>query len=156
MKLTVCILTAGLGSRMGERGNILNKALFPLDNKPIITHIIEKFPSNTEFVIALGYKGKQVKSFLKLFHSKNKFIFVNIKKFIGNQSGPGLSLLSCRKYLKKKFIFVSCDTLWNNKISFTNNSNWVGTAKVNKNISSDYCNFSINKTKIQQILISTL
>ena len=79
MKLTVCILTAGLGSRMGERGNILNKALFPVDNKPIITHIIEKFPSNTEFVIALGYKGKQVKSFLKLFHSKNKFIFVNIK-----------------------------------------------------------------------------
>ena len=79
MKLTVCILTAGIGSRMGSRGAFLNKALFPLNNKPIISHIFDKFPKNTEYVIALGYQADQVKNFLKIFHYEKSFKFVTIK-----------------------------------------------------------------------------
>jgi len=151
MKLTVCILTAGIGSRMGSRGTFLNKALFPLNNKPIISHIFDKFPKNTEYVIALGYQADQVKNFLKTFHYEKSFKFVTIKKYIGEYTGPGLSLYACKRYLKKNFIFVSCDTLWTNKISFSSKKNWVGTARVSSKISNDYCNFLVKNHKIQKV-----
>ena len=85
MKSTVCILTAGMGSRMGELGKTLNKAIFPYMGKAVISHILEKFPLNTNFVIAVGYKKEQVRDYLKIAHSNqiNNFRFVNINKFKG-------------------------------------------------------------------------
>ena len=73
---TVCILTAGTGSRMGPFSNIINKSLLPIYNKAIISHLIEAFPENTNFIIALGYKGFQVKNYLELMHNNiNFYIF---------------------------------------------------------------------------------
>ena len=47
---TVCILTAGVGKRLGNYSNILNKSLLPLKKKAIISYIIENFPKKTNFV----------------------------------------------------------------------------------------------------------
>ena len=58
-----CILTAGVGSRNNDISG-LHKALLPLENKPIISHIIEKLDPKIEIVIALGYKGEQIKNYL--------------------------------------------------------------------------------------------
>ena len=63
--MKICILAAGRGTRMGPVCNNINKALLPLNNKAIISHIIEKFSKKDSFVIGLGYKGEQVKSYLK-------------------------------------------------------------------------------------------
>ena len=60
--ITVCILTAGVGSRMEEYTKSFNKALLPINKKASISLILEKFPKNTKFVIATGYKKKQVKT----------------------------------------------------------------------------------------------
>ena len=62
--MKICILTAGKGSRMKSIQKKINKALLPINGKPIISHIIESFSINDEFVIGLGYRGKQVKDFL--------------------------------------------------------------------------------------------
>ena len=103
----VCILTAGVGSRMGPMGQVLNKSLFVFKKKAIISNIIEKFPKkNTKFIIGLGYKGNQVKSFLKIAHPDIDFVFKTIKNYKGKGSGPGLSLYSCKKYLQKPFYFI--------------------------------------------------
>ena len=100
-KKVVCILTAGIGSRMGSLGKVLNKSLFVFKKKAIISNIINKFPTkDTKFVIGLGYKGNQVKSFLKIAHPQNQFVFVKIKKFQGSGSGPGYSLQCCKKHLQ--------------------------------------------------------
>ena len=58
-----CILTAGRGTR---NTNVfgLHKALLPLENKPVISHIIDKVGDGVEIVIALGYNAEQVRSYV--------------------------------------------------------------------------------------------
>lgn len=139
----VCILTAGKGTRMGNMGRHLNKALFPIAGKAIITHIISKFPPNTKFVIGLGFLGEQVKNYLQIAHQNTSFTFVEVDNFDGIGSGPGYSLLCCRLHLMKPFYFVSCDTLWNNTLNSETNANWLGVASVSPDESKSYCNLKI-------------
>ena len=70
--MKVCILTAGKGTRMGAYSKIINKSLLPIKNKAMISHIIELFPINYEFVIGLGHLGHQVKNYLRAAHPKTK------------------------------------------------------------------------------------
>ena len=141
--LTVCMLTAGKGSRMGGIGRTLNKALLPIDGKATISHIINKFPPHTEFVIGLGYLGQQVRQYLQIAHADRQFKFVEVDNFEGPGSGPGYSLLCCRELLQKPFYFVSCDTLWDNALDFSLNKNWLGVARVDPVQSDRYCNLKI-------------
>ena len=150
----VCILAAGLGERMGDL-SYANKALAPFNNKALISNIIEIFPRSTKFVIALGFQSDQLKSYIEIAHSNllNNIKFVKVKKFKGLGSGPGHSLMCCKKFLNEPFIFIACDTLLKNKINLNEKRNWVGTFRVNKKISKDYCNFDIKKNnKIYKIL----
>ena len=140
---TVCLLTAGKGSRMGPLGQLLNKALFPLQGKAIISHIIESFPKETEFVIGLGYLGHQIRQYLQLAHPESSFIFQEIDNFDGAGSGPGYSLLCCQDHLRRPFYFVSCDTLWKNPIDLSENENWLGVDVAKPEISAQYCNVKI-------------
>ena len=96
-------------------GTKLNKSLHVIDGKAVISHIIEKFPEHTEFVIAIGFLGFQVRNYVSIAHQNIKVKFVDVKNFEGEGSGPGLSLLNCIDYLQKPFYFVSCDTLWSDK-----------------------------------------
>ena len=68
--MKICILTAGKGSRMQPIQKNINKALLPIDGKPIISHIIESFSLEDEFIIGLGHLGKQVKDFLSTVYPK--------------------------------------------------------------------------------------
>jgi choline kinase len=146
--LTVCLLTAGKGSRMGGIGRTLNKALLPIDGMATISHIINKFPLRTEFVIGLGYLGQQVRQYLQIAHADRQFKFVQVDKFEGLGSGPGYSLLCCRELLKKPFYFVSCDTLWHNTLDFSLTVNWLGVARVDPMQSDHYCNLKIVDDRI--------
>jgi NDP-sugar pyrophosphorylase family protein len=141
--MIACILTAGRGTRMGELGKNLNKALHPINGKAVISHIIEKFPPNTTFVIALGHLGQQVRNYLEIAHPELFFKFVNVMNYEGPGSGPGLSLLECKEYLEEPFYFVSCDTLWKEDIDWQGNENWVGVSPVPPEDTYKYCNFSI-------------
>ena len=135
MSLRIFIPTAGIGSRLKEYTNNLNKSLVTVDNKPVISHIIDSFPKNAEFVIALGFDGKKVKQVLKLIYPKKKFFFQNINKYKGRGSGLGHTLLSCKKYLQQPFIFVSCDTIFRGNIPLLK-ENWIGYD--NSKLSSSY------------------
>ena len=104
--MKICILAAGRGTRMGHVCNNINKALLPLNNKAIISHIIEKFSKKDSFVIGLGYKGEQVKSYLKTAHPDKKFEFVNIKNFDvvitpKHDNCKGSNIIDLKKYLLK-------------------------------------------------------
>ena len=111
MTHTVVIPTAGIGSRLGKLTKFLNKSLISVSNKPSISHIIEKFPKETDFIIPVGYKSNLVREFLELAHPDLRFQFIEVSPFSGEGSGLGLSLLSCKQYLQKPFIFISCDSL---------------------------------------------
>ena len=120
----VCIPTAGIGSRVEQVSGGLNKSLIELNYKPIISHIIDLFPKQKTFVIPVGHKGDLVKQYLRVAHPKKKLLFVNITKYIGKDSGLGLTLIKSKKFLNCPFIFISCDTIVKEKIK-TPNHNWV-------------------------------
>jgi dTDP-glucose pyrophosphorylase len=145
-------LTAGKGSRMGEIGRTLNKALLPIDGKAVISHIIDKFPYQTEFVIGLGYLGHQVRQYLQMAHADRVFKYIEVDNFEGEGSGPGYSLLSCRNLLQKPFYFISCDTLWGDELDFSSTENWLGVAKIDLLDSDKYCNVKIADQTIIELI----
>jgi NDP-sugar pyrophosphorylase family protein len=147
----ICILTAGKGSRIGTLCENINKALLPIGHTPIISKIIEKFDVNDTFVIGLGYKKEQIKSYLKIAHPERNFIFVNIKNYNGQGSGPGLSLLSCKKFLNEPFVFIPCDCNFLNKFENSSEKNWIGVSKVPINQTDQYCNVLVNHNKVIKI-----
>ena len=81
MSFKVCILAAGIGSRMEPFTQQINKSLLPVEFKAVISHIIEKFPPNTSFVIAVGHLQHQVKDYLNLAYPKKKINFVHVPTY---------------------------------------------------------------------------
>ncbi len=130
MTLRVCIPTAGTGSRLGELTRFVNKSLVSIANRPTLSHLIEQFPPDTEFVIALGHQGHLVREYLGLAYPQRRFFFAEVTPFEGPGSGLGLSLLACREYLQQPFVFLSCDTLVKGSIPAPDDGNWMAYAEV--------------------------
>ena len=152
-KLQICILTAGKGDRMGGLCDVLNKALLPVKGKAVISRIVEKFPKSSRFVIALGYKGDQVRSYLEAAYPEHEFEFVELDNYDRPGAGPGYSLRSCRSALQEKpFYFVACDTLIEDEIPFDLHQDWMGVCGVNFAISDRYCNFTIESNNIVDMI----
>jgi len=134
-----CILAAGKGTRMK---NILelHKALLPLENKAVISHIINKVPKEVEIVIAVGYKSEQIKTYLNNIYENRKITYVDVNKYEGLGSGPGYSLLQCEKELQCPFIYTAADTIIDVDYTFTTvNENWIGIAEISEEYSNYYC-----------------
>jgi hypothetical protein len=129
MSYRVCIPTAGTGSRLGDLTSFVNKSLVNIANRPTLSHLIEQFSDDVEFVIALGHKGHLVREFLELAYPQRQFFFADVKTFEGPNSGLGLSLLACKQYLQQPFVFISCDTLVKEPIPDPQ-ENWMAFSEV--------------------------
>ena len=77
--MLVLIPSAGVGSRLDYHTQHYNKATIQIGDVPVISHIIESYPENTEFIIMLGYKGEHIKQYLNLVYKNRKFIFKKLK-----------------------------------------------------------------------------
>jgi choline kinase/mannose-6-phosphate isomerase-like protein (cupin superfamily)/thiamine kinase-like enzyme len=126
MRPALCLLTAGIGSRLGDLSDHINKGLLPLNNKAIISHLIEKTGEDYEIVVALGYKGKSVKEYCEAAHPNRDFIFVEVDNYRGEGSGPAYSISRCKEHLQRPFIWVAADTVVLEKSFPLPNSNWLG------------------------------
>ena len=133
-----CILAAGRGTR-NDNVSGLHKALLPLENKPVISHIIEKL-GDVEIIIAVGYKSEQIKSYMDLVHFDRNITYVDVDNYDGLGSGPGYSLLCCKSELQEPFVFTSVDTLIDDEIDIMSiGENWLGVSSVDKDNSLQYC-----------------
>lgn len=140
-----CILAAGKGSRNTSVEG-LHKALLPIENKSAITSIIDKLKKNTEIVIALGYKSKQIKTFLDCVYQDRNITFINVDNYDRDGSGPGYSLLCCKNELQEPFIFTSVDTIVTNDFDFEDlECNWLGVSYIESNVAYKYCLIDSNK-----------
>ncbi len=115
MKYKLCILAAGVGSRMGDI--VVNKAIVPVDGKAVISHIIDKIDKKVEIVIAVGHKKETIKDYLSLAYPTRKITYVPIDKYVGPGTGPGYSLLKCKNKLQCPFILSTADTIVEEEIS---------------------------------------
>ena len=66
----ICIVTNSFG--------YVNKAILPINFKAVVSHIIEKFDDDVEFVIAVGHKKNSIIDYIYPFIKKfNKTIIVS-------------------------------------------------------------------------------
>ncbi len=121
----VLILTAGTGSSLREFTTHTNKGLLPIQNRAILSHIIEKFPIDYEFVIAVGYKGELVEEYCKLVFPHHNFKFVYVDDYKSTSSGPGHSAFKCKEYLQRPFYISTCDCLIIDEVPSLD-GNWLG------------------------------
>src|SRR3990167_2807467 len=150
----VVILTSGRGGRLGNRTDFFNKSLLKIGDKAAISHVIEKYPLETEFVIALGYHGDMVRQYLSLAHHDRKFIFVEIDKISGEGSGPGYSLSKCKDELQCPFFFWSCDTIVKEILTnYPLDKNWIGSSELELfDEIKNYCTIKMDKKSINPIV----
>lgn len=107
----VLLTTSGLGSRLGNLTKFTNKSLVRIGNKPVISHIIELYPQDVEFIVTLGHYGSHVKQYLTLAHSNRNITFVEVDNYMGEGSSLLYSISLCEEYLQCPFIFHACDTI---------------------------------------------
>lgn len=137
--LTVVILAAGYGRRMGPFSRMVNKGLIPYDNKPLISHIIDKFESDTKFVIACGHMGQQVKDYVSAVHNDKNILFVDIDAYDEAGTGPATTIRKCAEHIENGFLWLACDTLFEFDYKDKLDHNWIGVHPVDSTISQDYC-----------------
>lgn len=107
----VLILAAGLGSRLKNNTKSKNKALVSINNKAIISHIIEKFPNSYDIIIAVGYKKESLVEYCNIAHADRNINFVEVDKWEDSSVGPGYTALKCEKYLQRPFYIITADCL---------------------------------------------
>lgn len=135
MEYKVCIMAAGKGSRVSYAAGF-NKAILPVGEKSVLSHIIHKFPPEVEIVLAVGYNAQLIKDFAAIAYPDRKITIVDVDNWEGPGSGPGYSLYACRAYLQCPFIFTSADTIVLENIP-PPDRNWLGVAKADD--PQEYC-----------------
>jgi glucose-1-phosphate cytidylyltransferase len=76
------ILAGGLGSRLAEETEIRPKPMIQIGDQPILHHIMKSYAYHgfTDFVIALGYKGEQIKKYFSDYGSLSGNLTVELGK----------------------------------------------------------------------------
>ena len=136
--LTVLILAAGYGRRMGPFARMVNKGLIPYGDKPLISHIIDRFPLDTKFVIACGHMGQQVYDYVASVHDDKDVTFVNIPDYSEGNTGPATTVQHCAEHIKDGFLLVACDTLFEFNWQDRMDHSWIGVYPVDSSLAKDY------------------
>src|SRR5262249_39518241 len=78
--MKVGILAGGVGSRLSEETTVKPKPMVEIGGRPILWHIMQYYATYgfNEFVIALGYKGEQIKRYMADYCSLASDIRVNL------------------------------------------------------------------------------
>ena len=79
--IPVVILCGGMGTRLAEITEVRPKPLVEIGGRPILWHIMKHYSRYgfNEFVLALGYKGEQIKRYFAEYYSINRDFTVSLK-----------------------------------------------------------------------------
>jgi molybdopterin-guanine dinucleotide biosynthesis protein A len=121
----IALLTAGIGSRLGTITDKRNKGLISINNRAVVSHLIDRLPPSVPIVVALGHHGDQVRQYLEIAYPDRMFVFRMVDPYKGPGSSSGYSLYSLRDLLPGPFLFCTNDTIVRNDISFEGR-NWAG------------------------------
>lgn len=127
MTPVVCIAAAGKGTRANSKWH---KALLPINDKAVISHIIDSFHASARIVIAVGHQKEIIKAYCNAAHNDRMITYVDVDNYDGKGSGPGYSMNCCRKYLQQPFWFITCDCIVSNEPTkerwWQIKENWLG------------------------------
>lgn len=161
----VIIMAGGLGTRLRPFSSIIPKPLIPIEGKPIIEHIMDKFIQNDfkKFTISVNINQKIIKAFFKTNKTKYELNYISEKKTLGT-----VGSLSLVNNISKDFFVINCDSIldFNYKSALEyhqKNKNDLTVVVAKKKIEIPYGVFELDKyDKIQiiekpskEILINT-
>ena len=108
---SVVIMAGGEGKRLKPYTQVLPKPLLPIDGKPAILHILEKFNYHrpTDFFITINYKSEILKSYFSEIKDSFKIKIIHEGRPLGTAGG----LYFLKKRIKNNFFLTNCDTIIN-------------------------------------------
>ncbi len=149
----VIIMAGGKGTRLEPFTSILPKPLIPVNGKPIINHIIDKFCDYgaKDFFLSINYKSKILKSF---FQESKKFFKINFVEE-SKPLGTAGSLSKIKKNIKSPFFVTNCDIIINTDYTdilkyHEKNKNYLTLVASFKNFTIPYGDCKINKDGLLQ------
>ena len=107
--VSVVIMAGGKGTRMEPFTKVLPKPLIPINEKPIIEHIIERFTDTgcSDFHLTVNYKGKILKAYFEELKPDYSVSFVDENKPLGTAG----SLQYLKGKFDKPFFVTNCDII---------------------------------------------
>ena len=108
--IDVIIMAGGKGTRLKPLTEILPKPLIPINNKPMLEHIIENFKlfNFKKFHLIINHQGELIKTYFNSLKSKQKIYFTKEKKPLGTVGGVSI----VKKNISENFILSNCDNLF--------------------------------------------
>ena len=109
LDIPVVIMAGGKGSRLEPFTKILPKPLVPINDKPIIEHIIDRFIifGCNDFHLTVNYKGKLLKAYFEELQPDYKVSFFDERKPLGTAG----SLHNFSGNFHDSFFVTNCDII---------------------------------------------
>ena len=111
LNVSVVIMAGGMGTRLLPYTSVLPKPLLPINKKPTINHIIDRFKSYSvkNFLVTLNYKSEILKTYLKDLAKISPIKTIEEKKPLGTAG----SLFLIKNKITNDFFLTNCDTIIN-------------------------------------------
>ena len=106
------IIAAGKGNRLRQK--VDSKPLLPLLGVPLIERVIRNAlkAGMDDIYVVTGYKGEKVNNFLSALAKRLNVTITTIKNMKWESSGNGTSIMLAHNYLKKPFLLLMSDHLF--------------------------------------------
>src|SRR5688572_7354906 len=80
-RMPVVILCGGSGTRLAEQTEVRPKPLVEIGGRPILWHIMKHYARYgfTDFVLALGHKGDQIKRYFLDYHAVGQDMTISLQ-----------------------------------------------------------------------------
>ena len=142
----IIVQAGGKGTRLKELTKNKPKALVPIDNRPMIFHLFEKFPEK-KFIIIADYKADVMEKYLASF-AKVKYLVVGTNGAKGTCSG--ISNAISRIPENKAFMLIWSDLVLGEDFDMpTESGNYIGLSK------GFECRWRYENSKFEEIKSST-
>ena len=106
---SVVVMAGGKGTRLKPYTEVLPKPLLPINKKPVIRHILDRFQIHkpSKFYITVNYKAGVLKSYFNEAKGNYPIQIINEDKPLGTAG----SLYYLKEKIKSRFFLTNCDTL---------------------------------------------